>query len=745
MKHNKMAKLILAIFTCFSIIVSFPYCSWAERPPEYYDCSSEQANAGTKDTSEVGSQNSNAEGAFSVENDSEHAILDDDTDNHLPDDSSLNIEESELLSNEIDEIIIGEVFEQYSDYFSQEHDLSDLTNKDLATKCLLDEKNDLYVIQDNKLVLLDSNVSYKWLSDDILFYIVGNRTVFLYDYLIDKKTDLYTSSENNVSNVYGNRDVLFFVEGTTVKRLHIPTNVVDSVGQVNGKVVFFEAETSNKVVLSILGPSFVDCDNILIPSKEVFYQLECSSGLLTEMPPDYDPYIGRGIMQSYDSTYVVNGCTLPFGIYTIGRHFNSSNTDLSIPSTDCTHHSSGCSLDGACGCTSYYLAIQCHGFARFIFNYIWGFDFDADQALAFDRQLSSSEWAAVSPGTCVRSEGHPGHSWIVLENANNVITLYEANNPRGTCKIAIRSFNYANNPGCMGTVYYYTNPSVQHPHSWSTSWYYNSDGHFKVCTWPGCTATTTPENHSFGAYINDGQSHHRSCTVCGMMTSPESHTYNSHYESVDSSTHKAYCVCNAFATINHSYTYTNVNNTIHQIACSLCSYSEYKAHSKYVNYTSSENHYLSCDKNCGYSEVQAHTKSYSSNNSGTHNVSCTYNLCNWSTTETHSIQYVYLNSSQHNKKCTKCSWQISQSHTKTWSHTNTNHTWACSVCGSSSTQAHSGWGYGSWINVATSSVCRRRTANCGTVGCGYSKWDYDYTHDYAFLTKKCKKCGYKKN
>lgn len=151
--------------------------------------------------------------------------------------------------------------------------------------------------------------------------------------------------------------------------------------------------------------------------------------------------------------------------------------------------------------------------------------------------------------------------------------------------------------------------------------YIGANQHTLSCTTCGYEAQMNC-NYSY-AYIGNNK-HNANCVDCGNTASGVSCTFTTTYN--DNGTHTISCNnCSNAHTENCNLEYTNLTNTRHSVACTVCDY--------YVN-----------------SQTCTHT--YTSNEDKTHTVACT--LCGNSYSNNCGFTSTYIGEDRHRRECSRC-------------------------------------------------------------------------------------------
>lgn len=133
--------------------------------------------------------------------------------------------------------------------------------------------------------------------------------------------------------------------------------------------------------------------------------------------------------------------SLPLSSYPSGSYFSKSGKA-------CTHHKSGCNINGSCGCKSYNNSIQCMGFANYVFKQYNGVDCVAFNANGKLTSISASSlktyFNKLKVGSHFRYMGTNGipHSFIVTRITSTGVSVYEANYTSNNCVVGQRTISF---------------------------------------------------------------------------------------------------------------------------------------------------------------------------------------------------------------------------------------------------------------------------------------------------------------
>ncbi len=197
----------------------------------------------------------------------------------------------------------------------------------------------------------------------------------------------------------------------------------------------------------------------------------------------------ENITRDYSTQGFSGEVDLPLDSYPSTTSYFSNNGQA------CSHHGTGCSVYGTCGCRSYANSIQCMGFAKYASDQYFnrsswsqtGADVKHQSILQLTAASASAFFDTYGKGTYVRvsntrnSDGT--HSFVIVSTNASGITLYEANYP-ANCRVNLRTRTYQQ----LVEEYPYVLLVVSHTLS-GAAINYNDSYHKKTCSVSSCTAT----------------------------------------------------------------------------------------------------------------------------------------------------------------------------------------------------------------------------------------------------------------
>lgn len=263
-----------------------------------------------------------------------------------------------------------------------------------------------------------------------------------------------------VSSYVGNSEILFFFAGDTLYRYHVASDITDIVLE-NPDIIWFYPLTSYNILFAT-APATTSARNVgtatcskIVPAGQVF-----SYDMLTKCTEvAEDPMLDismTGMSTSYNifttTAMSINGKSIPHPDYPIGSVYSGS-------------------FEGG---------TQCHGFALFIYNYIWGSTShgtrDGRTALT-STAVAKSKLKGISPGTLIRVDdtGSLMHTMIVEQTSETGITVYHANWTGG--KVCETFFSYEDFANRWSEISYMQIPDCRYS-AWSQ---FNSTNHVRTC------------------------------------------------------------------------------------------------------------------------------------------------------------------------------------------------------------------------------------------------------------------------
>lgn len=284
------------------------------------------------------------------------------------------------------------------------------------------------------------------ISADGIYHVLDNY--FLYFSSVDEKSDtLIYKSDKKIDYVCGNREIVFIVSDGIVYRLHIASKIIEKIYK-TGDVDYFYPYTVNSFVWS-------NNQNSSRSEKEsyLFYDLKSKTVSTAREEhfhiPDEEMQLHNALTRS---SYIINGKSVPHSAYHVGSYFNNTGSPTGTNSpgvtgiSPCTHHGN-CNYNGSCGCTMFGGAIQCQGYANFIYRYIW-------PTLPAEAPSGGNvSYSDIPLGAWVQSDisGPNTHAWIIVSKSSSGFIIHEANR-NGNCQVSSRYISYSSAQSTLGPL-----------------------------------------------------------------------------------------------------------------------------------------------------------------------------------------------------------------------------------------------------------------------------------------------------
>ena len=264
------------------------------------------------------------------------------------------------------------------------------------------------------------------------------------DYVLDRSSGMTNSCANN-AHTY-KKDLTGAAESAvTFVAVSGETNVyrIRLTNRVNNEFLFLTAANNN----GTLPASAITSSNLTTANKNVYWAAEAASGAAYRKQCwEAEEYTSGGSSGGGESggegdTYTINGKTIPLSDWPVGSYWT---TDGKPSDKD--------------GSTSIKLADgskQCAGFAKYVYEQIWGSYTYGHKVTAVTLEGTSSDFDGISVGARIncdrrkkKIEGDPdfttsigNHSMIILSKTSNGIVVYECNHD-DKCGIGMRTITY---------------------------------------------------------------------------------------------------------------------------------------------------------------------------------------------------------------------------------------------------------------------------------------------------------------
>lgn len=360
----------------------------------------------------------------------------------------------------------------YGEYFSTEKPITKFYTVDLGFVFYIDEVSGyLYRLEldtEESTLLLDVPVKENIEYGDRVYCILQNNQIVSLKYDGSGGQKLYQGNAE-IQNLWTDGEVLFFQQGNSICRYHIPSKNLDVLVTAEN-ITYFRPITNLRIEWSEYTDewiSYVNSEKYVEDGYALYGEYPGFEGerLIAKSYNDSNKSITvlNREMELVDSAYsidsvkdipvsVSNGTRsgIPLSAYPVGSYFSESRT------TECTCHNDNCYLDGSCDCEvgrnrSGGNCIQCVGFAYTAYRTYWhqptaNFDTFVTETPSVSFTTSSSDLVALKSffesldtGTMMIGYKRDGsqHAFLVTYTSGDNVAVYDAN-VGGNCKIAYR-------------------------------------------------------------------------------------------------------------------------------------------------------------------------------------------------------------------------------------------------------------------------------------------------------------------
>ena len=279
------------------------------------------------------------------------------------------------------------------------------------------------------------SIAYQqYFSVDAIFYTEDDYRNDFLTYSDTENHFLFSISDGNiyykdsiVTGRIGNHEVFFFAAGKTIYRYHLASHVVDELYS-NDDMIWFYPITSYSVLFAedhkanAQYISTVACSDTVDKTLSYYYCSALDNTVSYCADPQHTlditgiPGAYNVILPTREDVYYINGKQIPHASYPVGSTY--SGTFQNAP--------------------------QCHGFALFIYDYLWGSTDYGNYIDPIDISDANDAKTALQnrpAGTLVRV-GPSLHTMIIVSTSSSGIYVYHANWTGG--KVALTNFTYAN-------------------------------------------------------------------------------------------------------------------------------------------------------------------------------------------------------------------------------------------------------------------------------------------------------------
>lgn len=339
-----------------------------------------------------------------------------------------------------------------------------------------------------------------------VYFIFGN-SIYYVDFNGNIQETFSSNSALNSTILELQNGNLYFCEGSKIIKYNINNQTKTTVARASNVSMLFIKSDSEIVYKANDNTYYVNNNSI-----------ERSTRIITD-EYEYNSLFGESEEESNISVASASGqidtnLTSINSQYPAGSYFSNSGSK-------CTHHSSGCSYSGSCGCKAYLETIQCVAFAKWASNQYahlstWnnreaeGYDTDTYFSSDNDVKIYFAN-CGVSAYVRLTKSGYGDygfHSVFFVKETSTSIVTYECN-LYGDCGIShmTRTF-YQFRMFAPGSSYYTTHHFSENGSSYAQ---YNATYHKQYCTNSNCNG------YRLEAHYCSNPSSYALCVQCGYI------------------------------------------------------------------------------------------------------------------------------------------------------------------------------------------------------------------------------------
>lgn len=299
-------------------------------------------------------------------------------------------------------------------------------------------------------VPVKESVNTFWRFGNII-YINGFDTGII-QFNLDTKISDILYGDNDISSLYLNPDIAYFIKDSAIHRLHLPSKRDDIVYQ-GEDIISCEPESTEKLLIKKINPEWStyleetgDYNNNANIPEYLCYIYDISTQQTT-------PYTWETVESPDD----IPMSRISYGGYGPDTYFTSTGT------SDATCHSQGiCNYPqpSGCKCKVYGASIQCMAYAHYVFDQsragTWGNNYNRTITLSnASAQATADSYAKLDQlflrdlesGADIRMMSL-GHSFAFGSvkgsgsGTNKTVTGYQVNYAENSCKVTTAAFDY---------------------------------------------------------------------------------------------------------------------------------------------------------------------------------------------------------------------------------------------------------------------------------------------------------------
>ncbi len=302
-----------------------------------------------------------------------------------------------------------------------------------------------------KIFSMSDSDNPTWYFNNAAYTLRGGNEIIKQNLTTGEEEIIYTDSET-IDTMYLEPEMAYLRKGTTIYRLHIPTQQIEKVFS-DPVLEDFYPISNNKIRVDLTNPEYTHyleetgaTENEVGIKEMIKYIVDLSTGEKTET-------LGyRGI-----ETKNITISAVSTGSYGSGTYFTKNGSACNATNGLKCHSTSYCTWDpnnanaSKCNCKIYGSAIQCMGYAKYVYaqNYggnSWGSakSFSYKNVTAADRAKAEADLKIFVTG--LKNSAHlriGGHSVIVTGTTTNGFNVIQANYDAVSCKVTTGSYTYS--------------------------------------------------------------------------------------------------------------------------------------------------------------------------------------------------------------------------------------------------------------------------------------------------------------
>lgn len=299
---------------------------------------------------------------------------------------------------------------------------------------------------------VDDVLAY-WRFGDDMYSLLNSNKIIKYNLVTNVQQTIYEDLDT-LERVYLDPNLVFFMKDSAIYRLYIATGQVDKVYS-STDLVDFSPISSMKIIVTEPNPEYIhyveeSSDNENYPGLPETIQHIYNIG--TGEKADYIPYRG-----TIDNSLASTTTSVSYGSYGPGTYFTRNGGSCALSTYNC-HANGYCTLDttspnySKCNCKLYGGAMQCKGYARYVYyqnhgTTEWGDNISLYYANSTkaERAQAASDIKNIIDVTAIGSHIRlaNNHSVILTGTTSTGFTVYQCNASNSKCEVTSGSYSYS--------------------------------------------------------------------------------------------------------------------------------------------------------------------------------------------------------------------------------------------------------------------------------------------------------------